>query len=224
MAKRRYLNIEKQDSLPKKQRKKKGVKKKESSPIVIKNISSKQPSYENYTFFKLDIKLRLICFLLLKHHNLILISSQDEIMLLLPKELESASKMQIPEEDIHQVLELSDGSIVVASDKKLYLFSIKKDNTLILNCSMKMLGRPRSFGLNELPNDIIIDYRENHLISYNKNNLEIQKSIEVLITSSLFISSLNYGMLINRNKTSFYDLPELNFLLKIKGNDQQGDL
>ena len=145
-------------------------------------------------------------------------------MLLLPKELESASKMQIPEEDIHQVLELSDGSIVVASDKKLYLFSIKKDNTLILNCSMKMLGRPRSFGLNELPNDIIIDYRENHLISYNKNNLEIQKSIEVLITSSLFISSLNYGMVTNRNKTSFYDLPELNFLFKIKGNDQQGDL
>lgn len=62
-----------------------------------------------------------------------------------------------------------------------------------------MFGRPRSFWLIELPNDIIIDYRENHLITYNKNNLEIQKSIEVLITSSLFISSFNYGMVINRN-------------------------
>lgn len=126
MAKRRYINIEHDERKRKTcNRNKKGAKEKENSSVqritAEKEELLKHPLYEDYTFQKLELSLIIVCFILLKQHNYLLISSKDEIMLTNLTNFESITKIKFPTEDIHHIIELANGKIITASDKKIYL-------------------------------------------------------------------------------------------------------
>ena len=214
MAKRKYINLE-HDAKKRKtcNRNKKGAKEKEDSPVqritTEKEELLKHPLYEDYTFQKLDLSLTIMSFILLKQHNYLLIASQDEIMLTNPTTFECITKIKFPTENIYHIIELSNGKIITACDKRLYMLKLNKKNELEVECCMTMYGRHQSFGLLETKEKNIADFRDNYLILYEPTKLEIIKNVEDFDQGCLFLPKSNIGVTFRFNKLDLVDLKNL---------------
>ena len=214
MAKRKYINLE-HDAKKRKtcNRNKKGAKEKEDSPVqritTEKEELLKHPLYEDYTFQKLDLSLTIMSFILLKQHNYLLIASQDEIMLTNPTTFECITKIKFPTENIYHIIELSNGKIITACDKRLYMLKLNKNNELEVECCMTMYGRHQSFGLLETKEKNIADFRDNYLILYEPTKLEIIKNVEDFDSGCLFLPKSNIGVTFRFNKLDLVDLKNL---------------
>lgn len=197
----------------------KGIEQNELLPVQkTENISSKSPSYENYNFFDLNFRSRILCFLFLKHHNFLLISSHTELMLLTPDTLDRLDKLIMTRdntcEDINQVIELYDGNLLVASDKNLYRFSINEDIEIVDEDQANPNVKQRCLGLAETHNKNILDFREVYITYYDKDDFSIIQRINQFVSFCFFFPQLNYGITTTRSYFVLYDLDDISNSIK----------